>query len=168
RCAAPRTSFLRSSPVSSRAEPWPTRSRAPPPWPGRGAGPWSGASARSRTCSSPEPEAGAMRTLFWILRQTWREYNDDNCPQMAAAIAYQVLFSIIPLIALLVAVFGFVVRDPAIRGAVVDRVLGELPLTSGIVVGTLRAVSRASEPLSIVAVLTLVWTSMGLFSAVRQ
>jgi membrane protein len=86
---------------------------------------------------------------------------------MAAAIAYNVLFAIIPLIALFVAGFGFLVRMPEIRTSVVDRILEAVPLTSGVVIGTLRAVSSASGPLGIAGFLGLIWTAMGLFGTVR-
>src|SRR5438552_4870672 len=78
--------------------------------------------------ASPPPARRGRRASFiattWrIVRTTVVEIQADQCPLLAAALAYQVLFALIPVVALLVAMLGFVLRMPEVRQAVVDRVL---------------------------------------------
>ena len=49
--------------------------------------------------------------LFRLLRQTVKEFLDDDCPRMAAALSYYVVFALPPLLVLLLVVLGAVV-DP--------------------------------------------------------
>ena len=43
-----------------------------------------------------------MKPLWLLVKRTFQKYGRDNCSQMAAAISYYVLFSIIPLTIVLV------------------------------------------------------------------
>jgi membrane protein len=106
--------------------------------------------------------------VWLITRRTIHDFIADRCTQMAAALAYYVLFSIIPMVALAVAAFGLVLRVPQIRQSVVDSILRNVPVQAGLVVDAIRAVSSASEPLTILGALTLVWTTMNMFGAIRD
>lgn len=66
------------------------------------------------------------------------------------------------------ALLGLVLRIPEVRSTVVERILADLPIKAGLVIDTIRAVSRASEPLTVLGVLGLVWTAMGMFGAIRD
>src|SRR5438046_6841291 len=49
-----------------------------------------------------------------LLKQTFSEWLDDKVPQLGAALAYYTVFSLAPLVLLLLAIVGFVFRnDPA-------------------------------------------------------
>lgn len=87
---------------------------------------------------------------------------------MAAAIAYQVLFAIVPLTALLVAAIGFALRAPDVRGQVVRWVLGRIPLDRNLVIDAIRAVAQSGTPLTFAGTLLLLWTAVGMFSTVRD
>lgn len=63
-----------------------------------------------------------------LLSRTLSEFFADGCPQRAAAISYYGLFSLFPLVILLVGIFGIVVDDDDARQEVIDFVLRELPL----------------------------------------
>ncbi|HEY7269131.1 MAG TPA: YihY/virulence factor BrkB family protein [Dehalococcoidia bacterium] len=69
---------------------------------------------------------------FWrYLKHAVRQYGLDNCPQLAAAISYYVLFSIVPLTFVVVSVFGIVIRSDRIRAEVVQRVVDTLGIDPG-------------------------------------
>lgn len=106
--------------------------------------------------------------VWMILRRTFREFIADRCTQMASAIAYGALFAAIPMTALAVAAFGFVVRSPEIRQTVIDRILANLPVRAGLVVDGIRQLSAASPPLTVLGTIGLVWTTMSMFAAVRD
>lgn len=47
------------------------------------------------------------KSTFEIAKQTFKEFNHDDCPRMAAAMAYYTIFSMPPLLFLIVMVAGF-------------------------------------------------------------
>ncbi len=109
-----------------------------------------------------------MQNPWKLLTRTHQAFETHHCAQLAAAIAYHVLFSFIPIITVLLAVIGFVLRDPAQRQHAVDRVLAALPLQSGTMVDqAIRNIANQSGTLTIVGLIGLVWAASGLFGAVR-
>ena len=72
--------------------------------------------------------AGAV---WRYVKHSLRQYGRDNCPQLAAAISYYVLFSIVPLTFVLVSVFGLVIRSERLRSEVVQRVVDSVGLEKG-------------------------------------
>ena len=109
-----------------------------------------------------------LTTTATILRRTARGFIADRCPQMAAAIAYHVLFSVIPVVALLLAIFGFLIRVPEIQQRVLEGILANVPIQAGLVIDALRAVSSASAPLTILGVIGLLWPAIALFGTIRD
>jgi YihY family inner membrane protein len=69
--------------------------------------------------------------VWRYIKHSIREYGRDNCPQLAAAISYYVLFSIVPLTFVLVSVFGLVIRSEEVRSDVVREVVDSLGLEKG-------------------------------------
>src|SRR5438045_6818845 len=52
--------------------------------------------------------------VFSLLKQTLSEWLEDQAPQLGAALAYYTVFSLAPLVLLLLAIVGFIFRkDPA-------------------------------------------------------
>ena len=109
-----------------------------------------------------------MNNPWKLLTRTEAEFGQDHCTQMAAAIAYHLLFSFIPLISGLLAVLGFVMRDPQQQRNAVDRVLAVLPLQSGtLILDSIRNISNQTGALTVIGLLGLLWAASGLFGAVR-
>ena len=59
-----------------------------------------------------------------MLRQTVKAWNDDYAPSMGAALAYYTLFSIAPLILLVVAIAGLAFGEQAARGELFGQIAG--------------------------------------------
>lgn len=52
--------------------------------------------------------------VFSLLKQTFQEWLEDKAPQLGAALAYYTVFSLAPLVLVLLAIVGFIFRhDPA-------------------------------------------------------
>jgi membrane protein len=111
-------------------------------------------------------------TLWLLTKRTTQGYGRNNCSQMAAAISYYVLFSIVPLAIFLASIFGFVMRDHDLRDRVINRIVEEAPLDDvdgrDLVADTLRGVANASGALSVVGILTAVWSASVMFGAIRK
>ena len=52
-----------------------------------------------------------LGTAFSLLKQTFQEWLQDKAPRLAAALAYYVVFSLAPLVLVLLAIVGVVFRD---------------------------------------------------------
>ena len=110
-----------------------------------------------------------VRRPFQVLATTIRLYVEDGCSTYAAAIAYYAIFSIIPLSLITLSVFGLVVDQDRIA----DWVFNQIPLqeTQSVRDNVDEIIDRARKisPASIgFGVFFLVWSSSGIFGAVRK
>jgi len=101
--------------------------------------------------------------------RTYRYYSEDDCGIYAAAIAYYAIFSLVPLALITLSVFGLIVD----RSVIVDFVFDQVPLEDTAelrddvdkIVGQARNISLAGLSLGF---LGLIWSSSGIFGAVRR
>ncbi|MFN0095378.1 MAG: YihY/virulence factor BrkB family protein [Dehalococcoidia bacterium] len=104
-----------------------------------------------------------------VIARTFRGYYTDSCGTYAAAIAYYAIFSLIPLALIILSVAGLVV-DP---NRVVNFVFDQFPLeeTDSVRDNVTEIVNRAQGSSAVglgFGVIALVWTSSGIFGAVRR
>jgi membrane protein len=64
-----------------------------------------------------------------LLQRSLTEFADDGCPQLAASIAYHVLFSLFPLAIVVAGVTGIVLNATGSRATVVDTIVSNVPLS---------------------------------------
>jgi len=60
---------------------------------------------------NPKTSESLVGNAFSLLKQTFQEWLDDKAPQLGAALAYYTVFSLAPLVLLLLAIVGVVFRD---------------------------------------------------------
>lgn len=56
-----------------------------------------------------------LGATFSLLKQTYHEWNEDNVPRLAAALAYYIAFALAPLLVITIGVVGFVLQDRPVR-----------------------------------------------------
>jgi len=110
-----------------------------------------------------------VRRPFQVLETTVRLYVDDGCSTYAAAIAYYAIFSIVPLSLITLSVFGLVIDPDRISQWVFDQIpLKETQSVKDSVDEIIRR-GRQISPVSLgLGFLFLVWSSSGIFAAVRR
>ncbi len=112
-----------------------------------------------------------MRRLLILTVRSIREFGDDRCTQMAAAISYYALFSLFPLLIFMVSIFGIFLQSSSFQEDLIDNVLEFIPLTSDEgrdeVREAIGAISGISIPLSMVGLLGLAWSASAMFGAIR-
>ena len=110
-----------------------------------------------------------MMKRFWrLLSRALRSFDAHQGLQSAAAIAFHIVFSLIPLSTVLLAALGFLLRDPDQRRRVLEYVLTALPLRSDAIVhDSILGLSQRSGTLTVIGLLGLVWAASGLFGAIR-
>jgi membrane protein len=113
-----------------------------------------------------------MKSLWLLTKRTAQKYGADSCSQMAAAISYYVLFSVVPLAIVLASVFGFVSRNNDVRNEVVERVVDQTALGGDegeqFVADTIDGISRVSAALSVIGLLAMAWSSSAMAGSVRR
>jgi membrane protein len=118
-------------------------------------------------------EARAPRRVRFAVRLTQRavaEYVDDRGPQLAASIAYHVLFSIFPLAIVLTGVFGLVVHLAGVEADVIGTLVRNVPLSASgeeDLRRLLEGVTSGYSALGLLGAVGLVWAASGMMAAVR-
>ena len=95
----------------------------------------------------------------------------DQCPQLAAGIAYRVLFSIAPLAIVLVSIFGLVLQDDSVRHDVVNSIVDALPVSTAgkrDVEDAITAIATPASAAGFVSLLVFVWAATGMMTAIRR
>ncbi len=87
---------------------------------GAAAAPARGSAAA--TAAGPRP--GGLRALWQLLRDTASSWSEDYAPSMGAALSYYTLFSIGPLLLIVVSVAGLVFGAEAAQGEIVGQLNG--------------------------------------------
>jgi membrane protein len=62
-----------------------------------------------------------MRGIWQLLKQTYSEWQADKAPRLAAALAYYTVFSLPPLLVILLAIAGLVLSGDQVRQALVNQ-----------------------------------------------
>src|SRR5204863_844695 len=63
--------------------------------------------------NSTASQSSFFGNVFSLLKQTFQEWLQDKAPQLGAALAYYTVFSLAPLILVLLAIVGVISRDPS-------------------------------------------------------
>lgn len=73
--------------------------------------------ASEKRTETEEKNAGT-KGLFGILKETFSEFSEDNCTTMAAALAYYTVFSLPPMLIIIIAVAGIVLNPQEVEQAI--------------------------------------------------
>lgn len=109
------------------------------------------------------------RLVATVVNRTVRMYLEDHCGTYAAAIAYYAIFSLVPLSLVTVSVFGLFLNEAKVTNFIFDQ----FPLedTAQVRANVESAVSKAREISAAglgVGIIALLWSSSGIFAAVRK
>jgi membrane protein len=112
------------------------------------------------------------RHLGLLVVRTAREFSEDGCTQMAAAISYYVLFSLFPLMILAVGVTGLFLQDSKFQDDLIDFLQTQLPLDSGgdedIADQVSSVAGVGSGALGLFGLLGMAWAGSGMFGVIRR
>jgi len=111
------------------------------------------------------------KKLARVIAEALERFFADQCPTLAAGIAYRVLFSIAPLAIVLVSIFGLVLQDDSIRHDVVNAIVDVLPVTATgkrQVEDAITGIATPASAAGLVSLLVFVWAATGMMAAIRQ
>lgn len=108
------------------------------------------------------------KRVFEILKAAAKEFGEDKAGRLAAALSYYTIFSLVPLLFLVVAIAGFVLDDPA---AVEDLLAAAEDVAGEAVAGALGpivdTVSRQAGAALTIGVLLAAFSASGIFLQVQ-
>src|SRR5687768_11684859 len=92
-----------------------------------------------------------MRSAFGFMRQVFAEFGEDDCPSMAAALAYYTVFSLAPVLLIVTMIAGlFLTPDEASR-AIHEQFRGLIGAEGAEQVATMLANARSDGGRGVVA-----------------
>ncbi|MEX2207389.1 MAG: YihY/virulence factor BrkB family protein [Myxococcota bacterium] len=105
-----------------------------------------------------------------FLREVLQKWSSDNALTLGAALAYYTIFSIAPLLVLVIAVAGLVFGRAAAQGEIVTQIQGMLGPSGAELIESM--IQRASEPTSgviatVVSLLTMLFGASGVFGQLQ-
>ncbi len=107
-----------------------------------------------------------------LLEGTVNEFFSDNCPHLAAAISYYLLFSLFPLGLAAISIAGFILRSPDLEARAVASIfdgIGQfLPVSSEFITGTIQGAVKARGTMGALATIGLLWAGTAVFNAIRK
>lgn len=82
--------------------------------------------------------------MLEILKRTYREWSEDRCLRLGAALAYYTVFSLAPLLVLVIAGIGFVFGERAAEGQILTQLEGLLGAEGA--AGVQQMIRNANQP----------------------
>src|SRR5436190_158204 len=118
----------------------------------------------------PRQGADGMSRFVTLLKRSAGSFGSDKCSTLAAAIAYQTIFALFPIVFFGVALLGFFMGGAEARQQVIDGVTKFVPLGDtgrNALAKTLAGTNQAKGWLSLIGLVTAAWGASGLFGTIR-
>lgn len=111
------------------------------------------------------------KPIFELLKETFKEWREDKASRHGAALAYYAVFSIGPLLIIVISIAGFVFGKEAVEGELVGRIEGLVGTAGAEAIQTM--VKSASEPgagilATLIGIVTLSLSASGLFANLQD
>ena len=111
-----------------------------------------------------------LNSAWTMLKETVMDFIDDNCLSRGASIAYYTIFSIGPILLIVIAIAGFVFGQEAARGAIVGQLEGLMGREAAQTVQTALAgagQSGSGVVATIIGIVTLLVAATGVFGELQ-
>jgi membrane protein len=112
-----------------------------------------------------------LRAAWALLKDTFTEWSDDEVPRLAAALAYYAVFSVAPMLVIVIAVAGFFYGPQAAEGRIVGQIETLVGTRGAEAIQVLLAgANHRSQGLvaTVVGIVTLFFGATGFFTELQQ
>lgn len=111
-----------------------------------------------------------MRDVFDLFKDTFESWNKDNAQRLGAALSYYTVFSLGPLLIIMIALVGLIFGRAAVQGMIVNQVQGLVGSQGAQFVQT--AIASAYNPgegiiAAVIGVVTLILGALGIFGELQ-
>lgn len=112
-----------------------------------------------------------IKTIFNLFKDTFTEWQEDKASRLAAALAYYTVFSLSPLVIIILALVGFIFGQEATSGYLIQQIRGLMGQEGAEVIQTI--IAGAAQPTSsivatIIGVVTLLLGASGVFGQLQD
>ncbi|HET9963199.1 MAG TPA: YihY/virulence factor BrkB family protein [Nitrospiraceae bacterium] len=109
--------------------------------------------------------------VWGMVKRTVKEWSDDKAPRLGAALAYYTVFSLVPLLVIIIAMIGLFLGQEAAQSYILDQIGSMVGQQSAAAIKDM--LQRASQPASgllatVVAGATLLFGASGLFGQLQD
>ncbi|HLZ08499.1 MAG TPA: YhjD/YihY/BrkB family envelope integrity protein, partial [Chloroflexota bacterium] len=67
-----------------------------------------------------------VKDIFPLVKDTYREWSEDKASRLGASVSYYTIFSLAPLLIVVIAVAGLVFGQKAVQGEIVGQIQGSV------------------------------------------
>jgi len=123
-----------------------------------------------------DPASIAQRGLLWVEENRWlraparaaRRVGRDNLPTFAAAISFQFVISLIPLLAVMTVGASFFVNADSLAAQVIEITGGIAPQSESLLGTIVQSVTDLRGQVGVISFVGLLWTGSNLFTTLRR
>ncbi len=112
-----------------------------------------------------------IKAIVQLFIEAFNEWNKDKAPRLAAALAYYTIFSIAPLLVVVIAVVGFLLGNEAVQASIIEQVETLMgPQGAETVAGLLKNAYQPSAGIiaTIISLVTLLLGAIGVFGQLKD
>jgi membrane protein len=111
------------------------------------------------------------RDIVGLLKDTFTEWSEDKASRLGAAVAYYTVFSLAPLLVVVIAVVGLVFGEKAVRGEIAGQIQGLVGPDGAQMIQAM--IANASKPATgiiatVIGIVTLLLGATGLFGELQD
>ncbi len=112
-----------------------------------------------------------VKAILELFQETFQEWSNDKASRLSAALAYYTIFSIAPLLIVVIAIAGAVFGEKAASGQIFAQIQGLVGDAGATVIQ--EAIKNASQPkqgaiASIISIVVLIFGATGLFTELQD
>ncbi len=112
-----------------------------------------------------------FKLILGLFKETFNEWQEDKASRLAAALAYYTIFSIAPLLIIVIAIAGAVFGEAAARNAIFTQLQGLIGAAGAEVIQ--NAIESASQPragtiASLISIVVLIFGATGFFTELQD
>lgn len=109
------------------------------------------------------------RLYFWylLIRNLILEFNRDGCLHLAAGIAFFGMFSIFPILLIIISILGYRFGHTESLNQIMSLLQQHLPAQADLIINNVEVLAKDRSKLGIAGLLILLWTGRGLFLALE-
>lgn len=109
-----------------------------------------------------------LKSTIFFIRDYVKSIGDDELSVRAAALAYYALFSLFPLMLLLVSAAGFILHNPDQQQRLLAQITDMLPTQGQVVGAVIEQVVQARSGVGLIGMIMLLWSASGFFGALEK
>jgi len=112
-----------------------------------------------------------LKQLWPVLKKAAADWSHDRAPRLGAALAYYTIFSMVPLLIVIIAIIGLVFGQEAAQSAIMDQISNLIGPQSAAAIKEM--IQRADQPstgiiATIIATVTLLMGAAGFFGQLKD